>query len=82
MGEEIRGKSMAETGEAKTPGAARELLIPKVIKLRIERYTPFYRDVILLSISSFHLDAASMIFWTALVFFINSQPSLHTLHSF
>lgn len=54
---------MAETVETKTPGAAGELVIHKVIKLGVERNTSFYRNTIFLSISLFYLDIASMIFF-------------------
>lgn len=68
MGEEIRGKWMTETVKTKTPDAARSSFI--VIKLRIEKNTLIYRNMIFLSILSFYLDASSMMFLSALVFLI------------
>lgn len=61
---------MAETVETKTPGAASEILIHNTIKLGIERNAYFYKNIIFLSISLFYLDAASMNFWSALVFLV------------
>lgn len=52
---------MAETVETKTHGATSEILIHKVIKLEIERNTP-YRNITFLRISTVYLDAASMAF--------------------
>lgn len=65
--EEIRGKEMAESVETKTPGAASEILVYKVIKIEIERNTPLYRNFDFLGISSFYLDASSIMCWIALV---------------
>lgn len=69
---------MTETVETKTPDAATSSFI--VIKLRIEKNTPIYRNIIFLSILSFYLDASSMMFWSALVFLIEFLTfSLFTL---
>lgn len=80
MGEEIRGKWMTETVETKTPDAARSSFI--VIKLRIEKNTLVYRNIIFLSILSFYLDATSMTFWNTLVFLIEFLTSFSSCSAF
>lgn len=79
MGEEIRSKWMTETVETKTPDAARFSFI--VMKLRIES-TLIYRNIIFLSILSFYLDAASMMFFNTLVFLIEFLTSFSSCSAF